>query len=61
MKRLVLEWIHDDQAQDIVEYTLLVAFVAFTSAALFSFSGGSIAGIWCNVNSTITRGAGEAS
>jgi Flp pilus assembly pilin Flp len=61
VKRLAIEWIRDDRGQDIVEYTLLVAFVAFASAALFSFSGGSIKGIWCNVNDTITKGQAEAS
>jgi Flp pilus assembly pilin Flp len=37
---------HDDQGQDLIEYTLLMAFVALASAALFLGAGGSIQGIW---------------
>ena len=53
--------IRDDRGQDIVEYTLLVAFVAFASAAIFTLSGGSVKGIWCHVNSELVNGAAQAS
>ena len=36
----------DDQGQDLIEYTLLMAFVALASAALFLGAGKSISGIW---------------
>ena len=36
----------EDQGQDLIEYTLLLAFVALASAALFLGAGGSIQGIW---------------
>jgi Flp pilus assembly pilin Flp len=36
----------EDQGQDLIEYTLLLAFVALASAALFLGAGGSISGIW---------------
>jgi Flp pilus assembly pilin Flp len=36
----------EEQGQDLIEYSLLVAFVAMASAALFSSSSGSIASIW---------------
>jgi Flp pilus assembly pilin Flp len=36
----------DEQGQDLIEYTLLMAFVALASAALFLGTGGSITGIW---------------
>ena len=36
----------EEQGQDLIEYTLLMAFVALASAALFISSGGSIASIW---------------
>ena len=36
----------EDQGQDLIEYTLLMAFVALASAALFLGAGGSIQGIW---------------
>jgi Flp pilus assembly pilin Flp len=43
----------DDQGQDLIEYTLLMAFVALASAALFIGAGGSISGIWTNVNTKL--------
>ena len=33
---------NDEQGQDLIEYTLLLAFVALASAALFIGAGGSI-------------------
>jgi Flp pilus assembly pilin Flp len=36
----------EDQGQDLIEYTLLMAFVALASAALFLGAGSSIKGIW---------------
>jgi Flp pilus assembly pilin Flp len=44
----------DEQGQDLIEYTLLMAFVALASAALFMGAGGSIKGIWTTVNSQLT-------
>ena len=41
---------NDDQGQDLIEYTLLLAFVALASAALFIGAGGSISGIWGTTN-----------
>jgi Flp pilus assembly pilin Flp len=49
----------DDQGQDLIEYTLLMAFVAMASAALFIGAGGSIKGIWSVSNSQLA-GANSA-
>jgi Flp pilus assembly pilin Flp len=43
----------DDQGQDLIEYTLLMAFVALASAALFIGAGGSIKGIWGKTNTQL--------
>jgi len=43
----------DDEGQDLIEYTLLLAFVALASAALFIGAGGSIQGIWSTTNSQL--------
>ncbi len=43
----------EDQGQDLIEYTLLMAFVAMASAALFIGAGGSIKGIWSTSNSQL--------
>ena len=45
---------NDDQGQDLIEYSLLMAFVALASAALFLTAGGSVKGIWSASNSQLT-------
>lgn len=45
---------NDESGQDLIEYTLLMAFVALASAALFIGAGGSIQGIWGVVNSQLS-------
>ena len=42
---------NEEQGQDLIEYTLLMAFVALASAALFLGAGNSIKGIWSTTNS----------
>ena len=44
----------DDQGQDLIEYTLLLGFVALASAALFISAGGSIKGIWSTTSSQLS-------
>ena len=44
----------DDRGQDIVEYTLLLAFLAFTVAGLASGLGASISGVTSLSNQQIT-------
>ncbi|MGO9271998.1 MAG: Flp family type IVb pilin [Terriglobia bacterium] len=51
----------DDQGQDLIEYTLLMAFVALASAALFIGAGGSISGIWSTSNSQLVAANTTAS
>jgi len=52
---------NDDQGQDLIEYTLLMAFVALASAALFLGAGGSIKGIWTTSNSQLEAANTSAS
>jgi Flp pilus assembly pilin Flp len=49
----VLRFVRDEQGQDLIEYTLLLAFVCLASAALFLSAGGSVAGIWNATNSRL--------
>ncbi len=46
--RFITNFLRDEQGQDLIEYTLLLAFVALASAALFISAGGSINAIWTN-------------
>lgn len=48
-------------SQDLIEYTLLMAFVALASAALFLGAGGSIKGIWSVTNSQLAAANSQAS
>ena len=50
----------DEQGQDLIEYTLLMAFVALGSAALFINVGTSISMIWSTTNSQLSAAADAA-
>jgi Flp pilus assembly pilin Flp len=52
---LLKNFINDDQGQDLIEYTLLLAFVALASAAVFIGAGSSISGIWTAANTRLTN------
>jgi Flp pilus assembly pilin Flp len=52
--KLFKNFMKDEQGQDLIEYTLLLAFVALASAALFTSAGSSINGIWSRANSSLT-------
>ena len=45
---------NDDQDKDLIEYSLLMAFVALASAALVLTVAGGISGIWSVPNSLLT-------
>jgi len=53
MTSLLHRFLKDDQGQDLIEYTLLLAFVCLASAALFISAGGSVGGIWSATNSQL--------
>jgi Flp pilus assembly pilin Flp len=50
----------DENGQDLIEYTLLMAFVALSSAALFSAAGTSVSKIWSSSNTTLSTAATKA-
>ena len=53
MKQLLKNLMTEESGQDLIEYTLLLAFVCLASAALFISAGGSIGGIWSSTNSQL--------
>lgn len=61
MKNMLIRFLRDEQGQDLVEYTLLLAFVCLASAALFISAGGSIGGIWTGANSRLSAANAAAS
>jgi Flp pilus assembly pilin Flp len=50
---MLTRFLQDEHGQDLIEYTLLVAFVCLATAALFVNSGGSLSGIWISANSRL--------
>jgi Flp pilus assembly pilin Flp len=54
-------FMNDEQGQDLIEYTLLMAFVALAAAALFIGAGGSIKGIWAASNTQLAAANTAAS
>ena len=61
MKTMWSNFLRDEQGQDLIEYTLLLAFVALASAALFIGAGNSVAGIWSVTNSRLVVANASAS
>jgi Flp pilus assembly pilin Flp len=61
MKNFLRNLWNDEQGQDLIEYTLLMAFVALASAALFIGAGNSVKGIWGTTNSQLSNAASTAS
>lgn len=53
MKTLKQFW-YEEEGQDLIEYTLLLAFVALASAGLFISAGGNISGIWTTSNTQLS-------
>lgn len=45
----------NEQGQDLIEYTLLMAFVALASAGLFLGAGGSVKHIWTVTNNQLVQ------
>ena len=50
MKQFMLRFVREENGQDLVEYTLLLAFVCLASAALFIGAGKSMSNIWQDTN-----------
>jgi len=50
MKQIMVRFLRDEQGQDLIEYSLLLAFVCLASAALFINAGVQLKGIWATAN-----------
>jgi Flp pilus assembly pilin Flp len=58
---MMRNFLRDEQGQDLIEYTLLLAFVALASAALFIGAGTSVNTIWTQANTQLGTAATSAS
>jgi Flp pilus assembly pilin Flp len=50
----------EEDGQDLVEYTLLLAFIALASAALFISAGESVSSIWTQAETRLSQAAASA-
>jgi Flp pilus assembly pilin Flp len=50
------KWLFEEDAQDLTEYTLLLAFVAIVTAALFLYNSSAVSTVWSVANSYLARG-----
>ena len=59
MKLQFIRFFREEQGQDLIEYTLLLAFVALAAAAIFIPEGQGIGSIW-STTSVVTQSAASA-
>jgi Flp pilus assembly pilin Flp len=53
--------IQEEAGQDLVEYSLLLGFLALGSLALLSSAGASVKTIWTTISTNLTTAAGSGS
>lgn len=54
-------FLKDERGQDLVEYTLLVAFIALASAGIYVDAGTNVANIWSSASTQLSNAATSAS
>jgi len=57
IKTGINRFLGDEAGQDLIEYTLLLAFISLAAAALFIGMGQSVDAIWTAVNTRIATAA----
>jgi len=55
MRALLQSRLLQDEGQDLVEYTLLLAFVTVTSAALLLYNADAVAAIWTATDNNLAK------
>ncbi len=60
MKALLKNFLREESGQDLIEYTLLLAFVALASASLFLSAGNSVSAIWQTGSNQLSTAASAA-
>ena len=61
IRQSLLRLLRDDQGQDLAEYTLLIAMVAFVAFGLFASTGTTAAKVWDGAGTTLTSAGSTAS
>jgi len=55
---MLWNFLREEEGQDLIEYTLLLAFVALAVAALFGPMRGTIYNIWSSASTSLTNAQG---
>ncbi|MGD1072229.1 MAG: Flp family type IVb pilin [Bryobacteraceae bacterium] len=53
-------FLREEEGQDLIEYTLLLAFIALASASLFLGAGNSVSGIWAQGSNQLVTASNAA-
>ena len=61
MLRVIVEFAKDEGGQDMVEYTLLLGFVALVAAAIILNVATSISTVWSVTSTDLSKAAANAS
>jgi Flp pilus assembly pilin Flp len=61
MKQLLVRFLREEEGQDLIEYTLLLGFVALSSASLFINLGTTTHNIWGIANNVLKSAQSAAS
>jgi Flp pilus assembly pilin Flp len=57
----IKSFMQEEAGQDLVEYSLLLGFLALGSLALLSSAGASVKTIWTTISTQLTAAAGSGS
>jgi Flp pilus assembly pilin Flp len=60
MLHLLKQMWRNEDGQDLIEYTLLLAFVALVAAGIFIQAGQSVSGIWSAASTVLVNANGAA-
>lgn len=61
MKSSMIRFFREEEGQDLIEYTLLMAFVCLAAAAIFIPTGRSVASIFSITSVSLSQAASAAS
>lgn len=56
LSRRVVDLVRDEQGQDLVEYSLLIAFIAIAAVAILRGTSGSIRSVFTTANTALANG-----
>jgi Flp pilus assembly pilin Flp len=57
MKQTLKKFWHEEDGQDMVEYSLLLGFIALAGVALMTSAGTSISTIWTSIQGNLSNAA----